>query len=74
METLIREYLKRYLPKELEVVTGFIMRPAVKTGLNNKMRENEKDSNSTQLDILIYNSAKYSVFQSFGDSVIGVRI
>ena len=70
VETLIREYLKRYLPKELEALTGFIMRPAVKTGLNNKVRKSEKDSNSTQLDILIYNSARYPVFQRFGDSVI----
>lgn len=70
VETLIREYLKRYLPKDLEVLTGFIMRPAVKTGLNNKMRKNEQDDNSTQLDILIYDSAKYPIFQRFGDSVI----
>ena len=70
VETLIREYLKRYLPKDLEVLTGFIMRPAVKTGLNNKMRKNEQDDNSMQLDILIYDSAKYPIFQRFGDSVI----
>lgn len=30
VETLIREYLKRYLPQDLEVLTGFILRPAVK--------------------------------------------
>lgn len=53
-----------------EELTGFIMRPAVKTGLNNKMRKNEQDDNSTQLDILIYDSAKYPIFQRFGDSVI----
>ncbi|MGN1165713.1 MAG: DUF6602 domain-containing protein [Lachnospiraceae bacterium] len=70
VETLIREYLKRYLPKDLEVLTGFIMRPAVKTGLKNRMRKNEQDDNSTQLDILIYDSAKYPMFQRFGDSVI----
>lgn len=70
VETLIREYLRRYLPKDLEVLTGFIMRPAVKTGLNNKTRKNEQDDNSTQLDILIYDSAKYPIFQRFGDSVI----
>lgn len=51
VETLISEYLKRYLPKDLEVLTGFIMRPAVKTGLNNKTRKNEQDDNSTQFDI-----------------------
>lgn len=70
VETLIREYLKRYLPKDLDVLTGFIMRPAVKTGLNNRMRKNEQDDNSTQLDIWIYDSAKYPMFQRFGDSVI----
>lgn len=70
VENLIREYLKRYLPKNLEVLTGFIMRPAVKTGLNNKQRRMEKDDNSTQLDIIVYNSAQYPIFQRFGDSVI----
>lgn len=70
VETLIREYLKRYLPKELEVLTGFILRPAVKTGLRNRNRKNEKDSHSTQLDILIYDSGRYPVFQRFGENVI----
>ena len=70
VETLIREYLKRYLPKDLEVLTGFILRPAVKVGLKNKERKNEKDSHSTQLDILVYNTGKYPVFQRFGENVI----
>lgn len=70
VETLIREYLKRYLPKDLEVLTGFILRPAVKTGLENRSRKNEVDSHSTQLDILIYDSAKYPIFQRFGENVI----
>ena len=70
VETLIREYLKRYLPKDLEVLTGFILRPAVKTGLKNRSRKNEVDSHSTQLDILIYDSAKYPIFQRFGENVI----
>lgn len=70
VETLIREYLKRYLPRELEILTGFILRPAVKTGLKNKERKNDKDSHSTQLDILVYDSAKYPVFQRFGENVI----
>lgn len=70
VETLIKEYLKRYLPKELEVLTGFILRPAVKTGKDNHKRKKEKDTNSTQLDIIVYNSAQYPIFQRFGDSVI----
>ena len=70
VESLIKEFLKRYLPKNLEVLTGFILRPAVKTGKNNKSRSAETDSHSTQLDIIIYDSSKYPVFQRFGDNVI----
>lgn len=70
VETLIREYLKRYLPKDLEVLTGFILRPAVKTGLNNRSRKDEKDNHSTQLDIIIYDSGKYPIFQRFGENAI----
>lgn len=55
VETLIREYLKRYIPRDLEVLTGFILRPAVKAGLKNKERNNEKDSHSKQLDIIVLN-------------------
>ena len=29
VENLIRSFLSKYLPKELEVLTGFIVRPAV---------------------------------------------
>ena len=70
VENLISEYLKRYLPKSIEVLTGFILRPAVKTGLKSKIRKNETDSHSTQLDIIVYDSANYPIFQRFGDSVI----
>jgi hypothetical protein len=70
VEELIRQYLKRYLPTSLEVLTGFILRPAVKTGLNGRERKNETDTHSTQLDIIVYDSGKYPVFQRFGNSVI----
>ena len=49
VETLIREYLKRYLPKDLEVLTGFILRPAVKTGLKNKCRQDQQDMRKRQI-------------------------
>ena len=62
VETLIRECLKRYLPKDLEVLTVFILRPAVKTGLKNRNRKNDEDRHSTQLDILIYNIKIYFLF------------
>lgn len=53
VENLIRGFLSKYLPKELEVLTGFIFRPAVKFGNNDKSRRKEKDAHSTQLDIII---------------------
>jgi hypothetical protein len=70
VEDLISEYLSKFLPKSLEALTGFILRPAVKTGLKGKIRKDEKDTHSTQLDIIIYNSADYPIFQRFGRSVI----
>ena len=70
VEELIRQYLKRYLPTSLEVLTGFILRPAVKTGLKGTERKKQTDSHSTQLDIIVYDSGKYPIFQRFGDSVI----
>ena len=45
IESLIKEYLKKFLPKDLDVLTGFILRPAVKTGSNNRSRTSESDEN-----------------------------
>lgn len=70
VEDLIREYLVKFLPKELEVLTGFILRPAVKTGGSGKERKNDIDQCSSQLDIIVYDSSQYPVFQRFGESVI----
>lgn len=70
VEDLLREYLNRYLPKGLEVLTGFILRPAVKTGETGRERRTESDRHSTQLDIIVFDSASYPVFQRFGTSVI----
>lgn len=70
VETLVRSYLQKYLPKDLEVLTGFILRPAVKLGDNNRTRSKEQDLHTTQLDIIIYDSGTYPVFQRMGDTVI----
>lgn len=70
VEDLLREYLSRYLPKSLEVLTGFILRPAVKTGESGRERANDSDSHSRQLDIIVYDSELYPIFQRFGNSVI----
>lgn len=70
VEDLVCEYLRMFLPKELEVLTGFILRPAVKTGVDDKERKAETDQHSTQIDIIVYNTARYPVFQRFGNNVV----
>lgn len=70
VEHLVREYLKRYLPKDLEVLTGFILRPAVLCGKNDRSRKKDAHKVSGQLDIIVYDTAHYPVYQRFGDSVI----
>ncbi|MEA2560092.1 MAG: hypothetical protein QOH06_1596 [Acidobacteriota bacterium] len=70
IESLVRTYLRRLLPSSLEVASGFILRPAVKTGNNGRERKGDVDTHSTQLDVLIYDSAHYPVFQRFGDNII----
>lgn len=70
IESLVRTYLKRLLPTSLEVATGFILRPAVKTGNNGRERKGEADAHSSQLDVLVYDSINFPVFQRFGDNII----
>ena len=70
VEELIRQYLSAVLPRELEVLTGFILRPAVKTGEGERERSKQEDEHSTQLDIIVYDSARYPVFQRLGNSAI----
>ena len=70
MEALIRQYLHAYLPKNLEILTGFVLRAATISGKHGYERENEDDQHSTQLDLLIYDSSSFPAYQRFGDSVI----
>lgn len=70
VEALLRECLGKFLPKGIELLTGFIMRPATKTGVKNRERDKEKDSHSKQLDIIVYDSAHYPVYQRFDKNVV----
>lgn len=70
VEHLLKEYLKRYLPRDLEILTGFILRPAVNCGSRGKARKRDEHEASGQLDIIIYDTAHYPVYQRFGDSAI----
>ena len=70
VEALLRNYLQKYLPKDLEALTGFILRPAVKTGKNTRNRKHETDQHSSQLDIIVCDTGTYPVFQRMGETVI----
>jgi len=70
VEDLLTEYLSKNLPKGLEILTGFILRPAVKTGKTGKERKNDTDKHSTQLDLIVFDSERYPVFHRFGNSCI----
>ena len=70
VESLVRNCLSKFLPRDLEVKQGFIVRPAVKTGENGKERHADSDEHSTQLDIIVFDSAKYPVFHRFADAII----
>jgi hypothetical protein len=70
VEELLRGYLAAVLPTGLEALTGFILKPAVKTGKSDRDRGGLKDDQSTQLDIIVYDSAQYPVFQRLGNSAI----
>lgn len=69
VENILKYYIKKYLPKDLEVLTGFIVRPAVACG-RDKSRKNDKDKHSTQLDLIIYDTAHFPVFLRIDDTAI----
>jgi hypothetical protein len=70
VEALIRGFLRQVLPKSLAVASGFILRPAVKTGANGRERRGSRDAHSTQLDVRVYDAAHYPVFHELEGTVI----
>ena len=70
VENMIRVYLQRFLPAELKVFGGFILRPAVKVGSHSRERANEQDAHSTQIDIIVYDHSKYPIYEQFNECVI----
>jgi hypothetical protein len=57
VEALNRQYLRAYLPKNLEILSGFVLRAATISGRDGYERETEGDQHSTQVDLLIYDSS-----------------
>lgn len=70
VESLLRDTIRRLLPKGLEVLTGFIVRPAVKYGKDERDRLGGIDQHSSQLDIIVFDSTHYPVFYRSGETAI----
>lgn len=71
IESLLRDFLNKHLPKEIRAVTGFIYRPATKIGNHDRSRRRkEEDKHSNQLDIIVFDSNKYPVFENFEEFAI----
>lgn len=70
VESILKETLKKYLPAGVELLSGFILRAGVKSGFSGKDRKNDEDRHSSQLDIIVYDSGNYPVYQRFGDTAV----
>ena len=70
VESLLRGAIRKFLPKRLEVLTGFITCPAVKTGNNAQTRRGQKDKHTGQLDIIVYDSQNYPLLYQSGEEAI----
>jgi hypothetical protein len=71
IEALLREFLNRHLPKDVRAVSGFIMRPSTKVGEDDLSRTvTVDDAHSSQLDIIVYDFARFPVYEQFEEFVI----
>ncbi|MCK4948128.1 MAG: hypothetical protein KAS46_07115 [Candidatus Aureabacteria bacterium] len=71
IESIIRHFLNKHLPNDLKAFSGFILRPATKTGNHDRTRRRgETDKHSKQLDIIVYDHKNYPVFESFEEFAI----
>lgn len=71
IESLLRSFLNKHLPKNLRAVSGFVLCPATKTGIQNLERVTEHhDRHSSQTDIIIYDFDAYPIFEKFEEFCI----
>lgn len=71
IESILRNFLNKHLPNDLKAYSGFILRPATKTGKSDRSRRtNEDDHHSQQLDIIVYDHKNYPVFETFEEFAI----
>jgi hypothetical protein len=66
IESLLRSFLNKHLPGNLRAVSGFILCPSTKTGVQDLERVIEhQDRHSLQLDIIVYDFDAYPVFERY---------
>ncbi|NOU19821.1 MAG: hypothetical protein HOO91_19870 [Bacteroidales bacterium] len=71
IESILRSFLNKHLPKNLRAYSGFILRPATKVGDHDRTRRNDEvDRHSSQLDIIVYDSTNYPIYEQFEEFVI----
>lgn len=70
IESLLRDFLNRHLPLELHAFSGFILRPATKRGMDDFERVSDGDRHSAQLDVIVYDRARYPIYEQFEEFVI----
>lgn len=71
IESILRNFLNKHLPNDLKAFSGFILRPATKTGNHDRSRrQNELDQHSQQIDIIVYDHKNYPVFETFEEFAI----
>lgn len=70
VEGILKNMLQKFLPGGVEILTGFILRAGVESGFSGKARKKDKDRHSSQLDLIIYDSINYPVYQRFGDTAV----
>ncbi len=70
VESLLKETLKKFLPSGIEILTGFILRAGISSEFSGKARRNDGDAHSSQLDLIVYDTQNYPVYQRFGDTAV----
>jgi hypothetical protein len=70
VESLLKSTLEKFLPGNLEVLNGFILRSGVKSSFSGKARKGDLDRHSSQLDAIVYDTKNYPVYQRFGDTAV----
>jgi hypothetical protein len=71
IETLLRAFLNKHLPANLRAVSGFILSPSTKIGIQDLTRVTDfADRHSSQLDIIVYDGDAYPVFERFEEFCI----